>query len=51
MKSGKVLPYNILTISPKNADIADRFAVGVTAAFCLQTAILDTLVWPGLFSL
>jgi hypothetical protein len=50
MKSGKVLPYNILTISPKNTDIAYWFAVGGAAAFCRQTTILDMLVWPGLFS-
>jgi hypothetical protein len=43
------LLWAILTISPREASLAYWFAVGGAAAFCLQTAILDMLVWPALF--
>ena len=39
----------ILTVSPRETGTAYWLAVGGAAAFCVQTAVLDMLVWPELF--
>ena len=43
------LLWAILTISPRETGFAYWLAVGGAAAFCVQTAVLDTFVWPALF--
>jgi hypothetical protein len=43
------LLWAILTISPRETGLAYWLAVGGAAAFCVQTAILDTFIWPALF--
>jgi len=43
------LLWAILVVSPRETGLAYWFAVGGAAAFSLQTAVLDMLVWPALF--
>jgi len=39
----------LLALSPREPALAYWFAVGGAAAFCIQTAALDMLVWPAFF--
>jgi hypothetical protein len=39
----------LLTMQPRTQDFVYWLAVGGAAAFCLQTAILDSFVWPAYF--
>ena len=39
----------ILTVSPRETGTAYWLAVAGAAAFCVQTVVLDMLVWPALF--
>ncbi|UCB43783.1 MAG: hypothetical protein JSV77_03810 [Dehalococcoidales bacterium] len=39
----------LLTLNTREPAVAYWFAVGGAAAFCLQTAVLDMLVWPAFF--
>ena len=39
----------LLTLNTREPGVAYWFAVGGAAAFCLQTAVLDMLVWPAFF--
>jgi len=43
------LLVTLLTLNTREPAIAYRAAVGGAAAFCLQTAVLDMLVWPAFF--
>jgi hypothetical protein len=43
------LLWAILTITPRETNLAYWFAVGGAAAFCLQTAVMDAIIWPALF--
>ncbi|MFA5308254.1 MAG: hypothetical protein WC370_02060 [Dehalococcoidales bacterium] len=43
------LLWAILAVSPREAGTAYWLAVAGAAAFCVQTAVLDMLVWPMLF--
>jgi hypothetical protein len=43
------LLWAILVTSPRDTNIAYWFAVGGAAAFSLQTAIMDMLIWPAFF--
>ncbi len=43
------LLWAILTTNPRGESLPYWFALGGAAAFCLQTTILDMLVWPALF--
>jgi hypothetical protein len=39
----------LLTLNMREPAVAYWFAVGGAAAFCLQTAVLDMLLWPAFF--
>jgi len=39
----------LLTIQTRVQDVSYWLAVGGAAAFCLQTAVLDSFVWPAYF--
>ena len=39
----------LLTLNTREPGIPYWFAVGGAAAFCLQTAVLDMLLWPAFF--
>lgn len=39
----------LLALRPRPASWAHRLAVAGSVAFCLQTAVLDALVWPAYF--
>jgi hypothetical protein len=41
----------LLTVRPREPGIAHRAAVIGSVAFCIQTALLDALVWPAFFPL
>jgi len=41
----------LLTVEPAEPRMAYWFAVAGSAAFCVQTAIMDALVWPAFFRL
>lgn len=42
---------SLLTLEPRDAGIAHSAAVVGCIAFCIQTALLDALVWPAFFPL
>jgi hypothetical protein len=42
---------SLLTLQPRQPGIAYRAAVLGSVAFCIQTALLDALVWPAFFPL
>lgn len=44
------LLWAILAVSVREGNLAYWFAVGGAAAFSVQTAIQDMLIWPALFS-
>ena len=39
----------LLTLNTREPAVAYRLAVGGATAFCLQTAVLDMLIWPAFF--
>jgi hypothetical protein len=39
----------LLKLRPRDAGWGYRLAVGGAVAFCIQTAVLDALVWPAFF--
>jgi hypothetical protein len=39
----------LLTVQPRVQDLAYWLAVAGAAAFCLQTAVMDSFVWPANF--
>ncbi|MDD5338042.1 MAG: hypothetical protein PHG35_01325 [Dehalococcoidales bacterium] len=43
------LLWAIICATPRDANVAYWFAVGGAAAFSLQTAVMDMLIWPALF--
>jgi len=43
------LLWAIVTISPRETGLAYWFAFSGAIAFCLQTTVLDTFIWPVLF--
>jgi hypothetical protein len=47
--SSLALVAALLTVQPRDAKLARRLAILGAAAFALQTAILDALVWPAYF--
>ncbi|OGN96326.1 MAG: hypothetical protein A2Y89_02970 [Chloroflexi bacterium RBG_13_51_18] len=44
------LLWAICAISPRETGIAYWFAVGGAAAFSVQTAVMDTFIWPAFFT-
>lgn len=45
------LLWAVCAISPRETNLAYWFAVGGAAAFAVQTAIMDMLIWPALFKI
>jgi hypothetical protein len=43
------LLWAIITISPRETNLAYWFAIGGATAFAVQTFVLDTFIWPVLF--
>ena len=39
----------LLAVRPSPSSLAHRLAVAGSVAFCLQTAVLDAVVWPAFF--
>jgi hypothetical protein len=39
----------LVAVRPRSPSLAHKLAVAGSLAFCLQTAILDALVWPAYF--
>jgi len=39
----------LLTLRPRESGLAHRLAVAGAAAFCVQTALLDAIIWPAFF--
>jgi hypothetical protein len=39
----------LVAVRPRSPSLAHKLAIAGSLAFCLQTAILDALVWPAYF--
>jgi hypothetical protein len=39
----------LLRLTPRQPEVAHRLAVGGAILFCVQTALLDAVVWPAFF--